>query len=229
MKRFFGLFLILFFVFENNNNAVAQTFQNPGKVTTEFLFGLRVPTGETRDDILSGFTLRFGVGYQLTKNWELVHLAFDFGNSSPHDPDWVTIYDYYNYSTSLQQEVVNVFGFPVTTRYRFKIHDQLEAYVGAGGAYYWFRTRLDYPGYGELKRPRRRHGPGGLLEAGAYTDAFSDNLLVGLVTNMLYLKTKGETLTTPKTENEAQLNQKVTRDDLYFTISISLRYFFGKK
>ena len=225
MKRILVLSLCLIFFYIGNSETKAQSFENPGKFTSELMFGLRVPSGETRNDVLSGFTLKFGVGYQFTKRWELLNLAFDFGNSTPHDPDW--FYNYYSYS--LQQEVVNVYGFPVTTRYRFKIQDQLEVYVSAGAAYYWFRTRLNDPYFGELKKARRRHGPGGLLEAGIYTDAFGENLLVGVIGNVLYLRTKGETLTTPRTENAAELNQKVTRDDWYITIGISLRYFLGKK
>ena len=229
MRNKVAVLVVLFFLLTSVGYLNAQSFENPGKFATEFLFGLRLPMGVTRDDILSGFSIRGGVGYQMTRNWELFHIAFDFGNSSPHDPQWVAFYDWYTYSTYLQQEIVNVYGFPLTTRYRFKIQEQLEIYFGAGVAYYWFRTRLDHPYLGEIKPARRRHGPGGIFEAGIYTDAFSDNMLVGLTSNILFLKTHGETLTTPKADNVEEINEKVTRKDFYLTIGISLRYYMGNE
>ena len=203
----------------------ARSFEKPGKFSTELHFGLRLPIAETRDDVLSGFSLRAGLGFQLTQNWEIFHLAFDFGNSSPHDPEWIAIYDY---STSLQQEMINVYGFPLTTRFRFKIHEQLELYFGGGIAYYWFRTRLDHPYYGELKKSRQRNGPGGVFEAGIFSDAFGEKILVGLVGNLMFLRTHGETMTTPRDATEEELSQKVSRNDFYFSIGVSLRYFLGE-
>ena len=229
MKKFAVLVVCLVLLMSVAKKMEAQSFDNPGKFNTEIMFGLRLPLGEVRNDIMSGFTIRGGIGYQLTKNWELLHVGFDFGNSTPHDPEWITIYDPYSYSTTLQQETVNVYGFPVLTRFRFQIHDQLEVFVGAGGAYYWFRTRLDHPYYGELKKSRKRHGPGGLVEAGIFTDAFSDNLLVGFMMNFMALKTDGETLTTPDVENEEELNEKVSRKDMFFSINIILRYYLGNE
>ena len=96
MKKFAIFYLLVIFL--SNLSAQPKEFEQPRKFTTELLFGVRAPMGVTRSDILSGFSLRAGVGYQLNKNWEVLHLSFDFGNSSPHDPDWVTFYDYYTYS-----------------------------------------------------------------------------------------------------------------------------------
>lgn len=206
-----------------------SNFEHPNKFTSEFLFGLRIPMAGTGDDVLTGFALRFGLGYQLTKNLEIAHLAFDFGNSSPHDPEWVTVIDPYSYYPTLEQEVVNVYGFPLTTRYRFQVKDQLDAYVGAGVAYYWFQTKLSDPYYGELKRPRKRHGPGGLIEAGIYTDAFSENLLVGFVSQFMLLHTTGQTLTTYVDADGKTLDTRENRYDTYFTIGISLKYYLGER
>lgn len=227
MKRLLFFSLVMIIVLPVMLFGQRREFEKPHKFTTEFMFGIRVPLAETRSDLLSGFSLRGGIGYQLNKHWEIFHLSFDFGNSSPHDPEWVSFYDYYNYSTYLQQETVNVYGFPLTTRFRFRFHDQLAGYFGLGPAYYWFRTRLDHPYYGEIKGPRRRHGPGGLFEFGIFTDAFSEKTLVGLTANVLYLHTWGETLTTPRAESAADLHKKIYRDDWYFTFGVTLRYFLG--
>ncbi|NOZ60519.1 MAG: hypothetical protein GXO74_02450 [Calditrichaeota bacterium] len=227
MRRFLIFSAAMFIIFPVVILGQSRNFEQPHKFTTEFMFGIRAPMAETRHDVLSGFSLRAGIGYQLNQNWEIAHLSFDFGNSSPHDPEWVSFYDYYTYSSYLQQETVNVYGFPLTTRLRFQLHSQLAGYVGAGVAYYWFRTRLDHPYYGEIKGPRRRHGPGGLFEFGVFTDAFSENVLVGLTANVLYLHTWGETLTTPKADSAAELHKKIYRDDWYLTFGVTLRYFLG--
>ncbi len=231
MKKIISISIIALLVFSINSFAQLKlsNFEHPKKFNSEFLFGLRIPMAETRDDILSGFALRFGVGYQLTKNWEIFHLAFDFGNSSPRDPEWVTVVDPYSYYPTLEQEIVNVYGFPLTTRIRFQVKEQVDAYVGAGVAYYWFQTKLSDPYYGELKRPRKRHGPGGLIEAGIYTDAFSNNLLVGLVTNYMMLHTKGQTLTSIVAEEGEVVDDRETRYDSYFMIGISLKYYLGER
>jgi len=231
MKKVIFLAIIVLLCFSINSFAQLEVsnFEHPKKFNSEFMFGLRIPLADTRNDILSGFALRFGVGYQLTKNLEIFHLAFDFGNSSPHDPEWVTVVDPYSYSYSLEQEVVNVYGFPLTMRYRFQVKDQVDAYIGAGGAYYWFQTKLTDPYYGELKRPRKRHGPGGLVEAGVYTDAFSNNLLVGLVTNFMVLHTKGQTLTSVVSAEGEPVDDRETRYDSYFMLSISLKYYLGER
>ena len=226
MKKMIIILCLLFVASYSYPGENSTSFNNPKKFSTEFLFGLRIPMGQTGDDILSGFALKFGIGYQLTRNLEIFHLAFDFGNSSPHDPAWVEVYDPYNYYPRLQQETVNVYGFPLTMRYRTQIKDQLELYIGAGGAYYWFTTRLADPYWGELKQPRKRHGPGGLIEAGVFTDAFGENLLVGLTTNFLYLHTEGKTLTTPKKD---ETDHRTSRYDTYLTFAITLRYYMGKR
>jgi len=226
MKKIVILLIALLIYSNSFTKEKPSSFDNPGKFNTEFLFGLRIPTGETSDDILSGFALKFGVGYQLTRNLEIFHLAFDFGNSSPHDPAWVEVYDPYSYYPRLEQETVNVYGFPLTIRYRAQIKDQLELYLGAGPAYYWFTTRLADPYWGDLKQPRKRHGPGGLLEAGVFTDAFSENLLVGLTTNFLYLHTEGKNLTTPKQD---ETDERTSRYDTYLSFAITLRYYIGRR
>ncbi|UCE04504.1 MAG: hypothetical protein JSW07_12825 [bacterium] len=225
MKKISLVLIVLSFCIYSHVMADSPSFENPNKFSTEFLFGLRVPVGKTSNDILSGFALKFGVGYQITKNLEIFHLAFDFGSSSPHDPAWVEVYDPYSYYPRLEQETVSVYGFPLTMRYRSQIKEQLELYLGAGVAYYWFRTRLADPYWGELKQPRKRHGPGGIFEAGLFTDAFSEKLLVGLTTNFMYLHTKGKTLTTPKQDES---DEKTTRYDTYLAFAITLRYYMGK-
>ncbi len=220
MKRKIILFIIFMFCFSSVVLAGSPNFENPRKFSTEFLFGIRFPVADqTSNDMLSGFALKFGVGYQLTKNLELFNLAFDFGSSSPHDPDYV--YDYYY---GLIQESVNIYGFPLTMRYRFQVKDQLEFYIGTGVAYYWFVTKLENP-YGiQLKGSRKRHGPGGIVEVGVFTDAFSEKFLVGLTSNFLYLNTNGKTLTNPG----ANPDEKVERKDPYLTFAVCLRYYMGK-
>ncbi len=225
MKKIYLILIVMTCCIYSQLRADSPSFENPNKFSTEFHFGLRVPTGKTSTDILSGFALKFGVGYQLTRNLEIFHLAFDFGNSSPHDPLWVEVWDPSSYYPRLEQETVNVYGFPLTMRYRTQIKEQLDLYLGAGAAYYWFTTRLADPYWGELKQPRKRHGPGGVLESGVFTDAFSEKLLVGLTTNFTYLHTKGKTLTTPKQDAS---DEKTSRYDLYLTFTISLRYYMGK-
>lgn len=227
MKKAIILVTILFLNFNSQSIADSPSFDNPGKFTSEFHFGLRIPTGNASKDILSGFALKLGFGYQLTKNLEIFHLAFDFGNSSPHDPLWVQVYDPYSYYPTLQQETVNVFGFPLTMRWRSRIKEQLELYLGAGAAYYWFTTRLADPYWGiDYKKSRKRHGPGGLVEAGVFTDAFSEKLLVGLISNLTFVKTKGETLTTSQSSDSP--DKIVSRTDVYLTFAICLRYYMKK-
>jgi len=232
MKKQLLLFILIMTFLISNSYAskpavdYPNRFDNPNKFAYEFLGGLRAPIDVTRFDISSGFTFKLGIGYQMTKNFELFHLAIDFGTSTPHDPLWVTIYDPYDYYPRLEQETVYVYGLPLTSRFRYQIHEQLEVYLGGGAAYYWFQTRLADPYWGELKKSRKRHGPGGLLESGIFTDAFGEKILVGLTMNLLYLRTAGKTLTTPQLENDPDL--RVTRDDLFFSFGISLRYYVGK-
>ena len=221
MKKTFNLLFIFVFCCCAYVNASSPSFENPKRFTSEFLFGLRFPIAkQTNDDILSGFALRFGMGYQLTKNLEIFNLAFDFGSSSPQNPDY-----YYDYYTGLVQETVNVYGLPLTMRYRFQIKDQLDFYMGAGISYYWFVTKLEIPYYGNLKESRKRHGPGGIFEISLFTDAFSEKLLVGLTTNLHYLQTKGKTLTKPEGDVP---DERVSRKDIYLNFAICARYFLGK-
>ena len=194
----------------------------------DFSVGIRTPMGGASKDIMTGFSFKLGFGYQLTRNLEIFHLAFDFGTSSPHDPLWVEVYDPYNYYPRLEQETVNVYGIPATMRYRFQIHEQLEVYLGAGAVYYWFHTNLTDPYWGELKAPRKRHGPGGIFETGIFTDAFSEKLLVGLTANLLYLRTSGKTLTTPKDVENPDADKRTIRNDIYLTIGVTLRYYMRK-
>ncbi len=220
MKNKIILFLIFLFCCDSIIMAESPSFKNPKKFTTELLFGLRFPvTEQTTNDMVSGFSLRLGVGYQLTKNLEVFNLAFDFGSSSPQNPDY-----YYDYYSGLIQESVNIYGFPLTMRYRFQVKDQLEFYTGAGVAYYWFVTKLDHPYFGELIESRKRHGPGGVFEVGLFTDAFSEKFLVGLTSNFAFLQTKGKTLTKPASVED----NSVQRSDIYFSFAICLRYFMGK-
>lgn len=223
MKKIYVTVILIMFA----SQAIAESpsFVNPKRFTTEFLFGLRVPTGENRNDLSTGFQLKLGVGYQLTKHLEIFHLAFDFGSSSPERPDWAQVYDPYTGYYTLEQETVNIYGFPLTMRWRSQIKEQLEIYLGAGAAYYWFSTRLADPYFGDLKKSRKRHGPGGVLEAGIFTDAFGEKLLVGLTTNFTYLATGGKTLTSPEPDTP---DEKIDRKDSYLTFAITLRYFMGK-
>ena len=226
MKKQFLFLIVLIFIFNTTSWAGSPRFENPNKFAYEFLVGIRAPIGTARNDISTGFTFKLGIGYQLTKNLEIFHAAIDFGTSTPHDPQWVTIYDPYNYYPRLEQETVYVYGIPLTMRYRFQIHEQLEIYVGGGVDYYWFQTRLADPYWGELKKSRKRHGPGVIFEAGIFTDAFGEKILAGITTNVLYLNTNGKTLTTPKLEDDP--DKRISRDDIYFTIAISLRYYMRK-
>ncbi len=217
---------LLFVIFILTNSVVmgdSTTFVNPERFSTEFMFGLRIPLSATRNDVSSGFSLRGGVGYQLTRNWEPVHLSFDFGNSSPQDPEWISYFDYHDNSYRLEQEKVNVYGILLTTRYRYQIQEQLEAYIRSGVAYYWFITSLS-GSYPELIPSRKRHGHGALVEGGVYTDAFGENVLVGLITNFLLLNTKGRSLTSPNVEETP--DKVFSRKDYYLSVGVSLRYYF---
>ncbi len=226
MKKQLYFLLILIISITTISRAGSPRFENPKKFAYEFLAGIRAPIGIARNDISSGFTFKLGIGYQLTKNLEIFHAAIDFGTSTPHDPQWVTIYHPYEYYPSLEQETVYVYGIPLTMRLRFQIHEQLEVYFGGGAAYYWFQTKLVDPYWGELKKSRKRHGPGGLFQAGIFTDAFGKKILAGITTNIMYLNTNGKTLTEAKIEED--INKRVSRDDIYFTIGISLRYYMGE-
>lgn len=223
MKKIFMVIILL--IFSSQLWAESPSFVNPKRFTSEFLFGLRTPTGDNRNDISSGFSLKFGIGYQLTKHLEIFHLAFDFGSSSPERPAWAQVYDPSTGYYTLEQETVTSYGFPLAMRWRSQIKEQLELYVGAGVAYYWFSTRLADPYWGDLKKSRKRHGPGGFVEAGLFTDAFSEKLLVGLTTSFMYLKTQGQTFTEPEPNKP---DEKIERNDSYLTFAITLRYFMGK-
>jgi len=227
MKKIFCLLIVFVFCGYGYVNADSPSFENPGKFTTEFLFGLRFPVAkQTSNDVLSGFALKLGVGYQLTRNLEIFHLAFDFGSASPHNPDYIQVWDPTTGYISLQQETTNIYGLPLTMRFRTQLKEQLDLYIGAGAAYYWFVTKLVDPYGFEYKKPRKRHGPGGIFEVSIFTDAFSEKLLVGLTTNMTYLHTTGKSLTTP---SDNQFDEKTTRYDSYLSFAINLRYFMGKK
>jgi hypothetical protein len=65
-----------------------------------------------------------------------------------------------------------------------------------------------------------------IFEAGIFTDAFGEKILAGITTNVIYLNTNGKTLTTPKLEGDP--DKRISRDDIYFTIGISLRYYMGE-
>ncbi|HEX9972736.1 MAG TPA: hypothetical protein VGD14_11755 [bacterium] len=223
MKKIY--IIVILFLISSQLMAESPSFVNPKRFTSEFQFGLRTPTGENRNDISTGFALKFGVGYQLTKHLEIFHLAFDFGSSSPERPDWAQVYDPTTGYYTLEQETVNIYGFPLTVRWRSQIKQQLEIYLGAGAAYYWFSTRLADPYYGDLKKSRKCHGPGGVLEAGLFTDAFSEKLLVGLTANFTYLKTEGKSLTEPEPNTP---DERIDRKDSYLTFAITLRYFMGR-
>ena len=116
MKKIFLFTFALFIVCTSTLTADSLRFNNPKKFATEFSAGIRVPLGITRDDILAGFSFKLGIGYQLSSNLEIFHVAFDVGTSTPHDPLGVEVYDPYNYYPRLEQETVSVYGFPSTMR-----------------------------------------------------------------------------------------------------------------
>lgn len=191
------------------------------KYATEATIGPRIPIGITKDDITTGMTITLSFGYKLNRYVELFHVALDFGNSSPHNPNMLVIQDYYSYSGRLAMETVTVIGFPLTSRLHVPINKSLTGYLGGGGAYYWFSSRLEDPVYGSLQEPRSRHGYGAVLETGIFTNFFSDRWLFLLKGDFLMLKTSGKTLSI---KEQSDIVSKENRIDKYLNITIGIRY-----
>ncbi len=191
--------------------------------TVEFGGGIKAPLGITKNDIAAGLAFRFGMGYMLTRHFELAHLAIELGSSSPIDPDMVTFQDYYSYYGRVAMETVLIFGTPLTTRFHFKLNDYFDGFIGAGGAFYYFSTHLDDPYYGQLKKPRSRKGFGSMMEIGINSNLFSDTFLVGFKVDLSMLQTAGKTLSLQTMEDK-----NVSRMDQYLTFSIGMRYAFDR-
>lgn len=194
--------------------------------TVELGLGPRVPLGVTKDDITTGLAFNLGVGYRLNKTFELANLGIDFGNSSPHNPSSIVVQDYYSYYGRLAMETVSVIGIPLTTRIHFPISEFFNAYVGGGISYYWFSARMDDVIYGSLQEPRRRNGFGPLAQAAVYTNLFSDEWLIMLKFDYLYMKSNGKSLSI---REGVDPTRKFDRDDKYLTISVGLRYYLRSR
>jgi len=192
----------------------------------ELGLGPRIPIGVTQDDITTGLAFNLNVGYRLNKNFELANLGIDFGNSSPHNPNTMVVQDYYSYYGRLAMETVSVVGIPFTTRFHFPVSEYFKGFVGGGFSYYWFSARMDDAIYGSLQRPRRRHGYGPLAQLAVYTNLFSDEWLIMLKADYVYLKTNGKSLSI---RDEIDPTIRFDRDDKYLTISIGVRYYFRSR
>lgn len=191
----------------------------------EISLGPRIPLGITKDDITTGLAFNAGLGYKVTRFFELFHLGIDFGNSSPHNPNMVVVRRFYGDYGTLAMETVSIYGLPLTTRLHFHLKKNIDGFIGGGGAYYWFSSRLEAPGYYggaiELREPRKRNGYGTILEAGLFTDFFSERWLIMMKGNVSFLKTNGRSLSI---KDEDDLESKSKRNDRYLTISIGVRY-----
>lgn len=185
----------------------------------EISLGPRIPLSITKDDITTGLAIKAGLGYKLSKYFELFHMAIDFGNSSPHNPNLIVIQDYYG--GRMAMETVSIIGLPLTTRLHFRLKNSLNGFMGGGGAYYWFSSGLQDPLYGNLQEPRKRHGFGTIFEAGLITNYFSQRWLIILKGNIAFLKTNGNSLSI-KDKKDVEL--KSERTDRYLTISCGIRY-----
>ena len=75
MKKQFLFIIVLIFIFTTTSQAGSPRFENPKKFAYEFLGGIRAPMGVARQDISTGFTFKLGIGYQLTKNLEILLIA----------------------------------------------------------------------------------------------------------------------------------------------------------
>jgi len=179
--------------------------------------------GVTKDDITTGLAFNIGVGYRLSKQFELIHLAFDFGNASPHNPDMVIVQDYYDYYGRVVMETINIYGFPFSTRFYYHLKNTIDGFIGAGGAYYWFTSKMEDVYYGDLREPRKRHGFGPFFEAGFYTNFFSEKWLVMLKGDFSMLKTNGKSLSIT---NNVNPEEDYKRTDKYLTISLGIHYLF---
>lgn len=219
------ILLILIVVMLSVQNSYTQDLEEK-PYSFEVAGGVKLPLGLSKDDIVEGLSLRVGMGYMLNKHFELAHLGFEFGSSSPHEPDIVVIKDWYDpYYGRLATEKVIVLGIPLTTRIHFTINSYFEAYVGGGCAYYWFSTRLEDQYYGKLQESRNRSGYGGIVQTGIFTNVFSDKFLIGLKFDLTILKTSGNTLSAT---HENDLGFEENRIDKYLSIFINMRYLFNK-
>lgn len=194
--------------------------------SAELSIGPRMPVGLTKDDITTGIGFEAGVGYNLNPFFELLHLALDFGNSAPHDPNTIVVQDYYSYYGRLAMETVTIYGFPLTTRFHFPLRNNISGFMGAGVSYYWYSSRLDDPLYGSLQEPRKRHGFGPVFEGGLVTNFFSERWLLVLEGDLVYLDTNGKSLSVKEGKDPTV---RVSRKDKYLSIYLGVRYALGRQ
>ncbi len=225
MKKIMLVLVLIGWVILSHRDGLQAQEQFREKFSLELSLGPRIPLGVTKDDITTGIGIQAGIGYKPVNYFELFHFAFDFGNSTPHNPNSIVVRDYYSYYGRLAMETVTVLGFPLTTRLHFTIGKNLSGYVGGGGAYYWFSSRMEDPIYGNLQESRSRDGFGYLLETGIQTNFFSDKWLVMLKASWANLYTDGKSLSLKEGDNPT-VREK--RKDQYLTISAGVRYLLGQ-
>ncbi|MBN2010828.1 outer membrane beta-barrel protein [candidate division KSB1 bacterium] len=222
--RRISIALFLLVLLSGTLSAQNKEFVNP--YVFELGVGVKTPLGETSNDVVTGLAFRLGMGYMLNKHVELAHLGIELGSSSPIDPEMLILQDWYSsYYGRMVMETVIIVGTPLTSRYHFNMNEYFDGFVGVGGAWYWFSTRLDDPYIGSIRKPRNRDGFGGIVEAGINTNLFSDNFLVNFTVDFSMLNTNGRTLSV---KDERQLESNVSRIDQYLTFTIGMRYSFDK-
>jgi hypothetical protein len=219
--------LSLFFIVTLTINLNAQQKLFEKHFAIEAGIGPRIPLGITTDDVTTGLGIQLNLGYRLTKYLELFNLSIDFGNSSPHNPNMQVIGSYYDYYGTLAMETVTVIGLPLTMRIHFPVKKNVTGFIGAGGAYYWFSSRFEAPGYYggviQLRERRNRDGLGPIFESGLITDFLSDRWLVMLKGQYSMLETSGKSLSI---QEEIDPDAKVSRTDKYLMVTIGIHYLF---
>ena len=223
MKKLNYILLITILMYGFFTSKLYSQKVSKARLIVDASLGAKTPIGITKDDITTGLSINVGLGYKLSKYFELLHLAIDFGNSSPHNPNMLIVQDYYDYNGRVVMETVNIYGFPLSTRFHFPVKQYIDGFIGAGGAYYWFSSKLEDVYYGNLRDPRKRHGFGPFFEAGVYTNFFSEKWLVLLKGDFSYLKTKGKSLSITEDQDPGT---EFNRNDKYLTISLGIHYIF---
>jgi len=218
MKKIVIFFLIL--TVSAATTSFAQ-MKKKERINLEVSIGAKAPLGDTKDDIVTGLSVNIGLGYKLTNYFELIHFAFDLGNSSPLEPDMTIVQDYYSYYGRMVMETITIYGFPLTTRLYFPVKNSIDCFIGAGGAYYWFTSKMEDAYYGNLKEPRKRHGFGPFFEIGLYTNFFSERWLFMLKGDFAFLETSGKSLSITESSDPGK---EIDRTDKYMTISFGVRY-----
>jgi len=223
MKKNIFIILILFVALSAIDSLSLAQQRSTKKYDFELTLGPRIPLGVTSDDITTGLGLTATFGYRLNRYFEIIHTGIDFGSSSPHNPNYVVIQDYYSYYGRLAMETVSIFGLPLTTRFHFQLKPGLDSYLGAGVAYYWYSSRLEDPVYGQLQEQRKRSGFGPVVETGIVTDFFSEKWLIMLKFDLALIETDGKSLSI---RDDVDPDLKTKRTDKYLTISLGMRYLF---